>query len=743
MDHPTHQHHTQHHQPHRHHLPPRLHPPTPPHHHPPTQPLTHRHPHPHPNPHRHPPPHTPTPLVHHPKRRHHRTPQRRTHQPPPRPTLGPRPHHRPRTPPTLGRTHRPPHHPNPHHTHHPHHPPHRHHPRRPNRHPHHHHLRPPTPPPHTHTTHTHTRHVHHNNTQRPRPQHPAHPTPPPPNTPSHWNPNGTVLITGGTGALGTHLTHWLTHHGIRHIHLASRQGPNTPGNTQLTQQLAQQGTHLTTTTCDITNPHQLTQLLTSIPPQHPLTAIIHTAATLHDTTLTHLTPTHLTTTHTPKAHAATLLHHHTQHLNLNAFILFSSAAATLGSPGQANYAAANAHLDALATHRHTQGLPATSIAWGRWTGNGLANTTKHTQWLERGGLRGMDPERALLALEQALTRDEPCITIADIDWERFAPSFTSVRPAPLLSAIPEAQRALARAAAPGAQAKAVGTDELRSRLAGLAAAEQERVLRELVSTHASLVLGFEDARPLSAGRSFRELGFDSLTAVELRNRMQNATGLELPTTLVFDHPSPGALAQYLRDELCRGGPDGADVPDVSGDSGSSNESSDKYIEAWRLPLPRAGSASAWARGPVAAARRRHGRDVRLPHRPGLGPGLAVRPGPRRAPAPRTSARAGSCTTPGTSTPGSSGSPRARHSRWTRSSGCSWRRRGRRFERAGIDPQTLRGSRTGVFAGTNGQDYAGSLVDETPEGAEGYLATGCAASVMSGRLSTRSASKARR
>ncbi|WP_329223490.1 SDR family NAD(P)-dependent oxidoreductase [Streptomyces sp. NBC_01485] len=418
------------------------------------------------------------------------------------------------------------------------------------------------------TTHTYARRLHHHT-----PTTTPHPTTLPSSALRNWNPNGTVLITGGTGALGTHLTHWLTHHGIHHIHLASRQGPNTPGNTQLTQQLAQQGTHLTTTACDITNPQQLTQLLNSIPPQHPLTAIIHTAGTLHDTTLTNQTPTHLTTTHAPKAHAATLLHHHTQHHNLNAFILFSSAAATLGSTAQANYAAANAHLDALATHRHTQGLPATSIAWGRWAGNGLADEEKRSRWLERGGLRGMDPERALLALEQALARDEPCVTIADIDWERFTPSFTSVRPAPLLAEIPEAQRALAKAAvvSPGDGAKADAADELRSRLAGLSATEQDRALRELVGTHASLVLGHENAGPLSVGRSFRELGFDSLTAVELRNRMQIATGLTLPTTLVFDHPTPGALAELLRTELCPDDAGGDDVSDSSGGSGGSRE----------------------------------------------------------------------------------------------------------------------------------------------------------------------------
>jgi acyl carrier protein len=168
----------------------------------------------------------------------------------------------------------------------------------------------------------------------------------------------------------------------------------------------------------------------------------------------------------------------------------------------------------------------------------------------------MDPARTLLALDHALAGSEPCVTVVDIDWERFMPSFTSVRPAPLFAGIPEARRALEQAAAHrSAHATAGDADELRGRLAGLSTAERDRKLGELVRAHASLVLGHDSAERLSAERSFRELGFDSLTAVELRNRMQSATGLALPTTLVFDHPTPGALARHLRDELFPGGED--------------------------------------------------------------------------------------------------------------------------------------------------------------------------------------------
>ncbi|WP_030248274.1 SDR family NAD(P)-dependent oxidoreductase, partial [Streptomyces sp. NRRL S-350] len=179
------------------------------------------------------------------------------------------------------------------------------------------------------------------------------------------DPNGTVLITGGTGTLGSLLAqHLVTTHGIRHLLLTSRRGPDTPGADQLTTRLTELGATTTITACDTTDRHALDTLLTHIPTDHPLTAVIHTAGLLDDATLTTLTPRQLHTVLQPKTDAAWHLHQATRHLPLQAFVLYSSIAATIGSPGQANYAAANAYLDALATHRHTHGLPAHSLAWG-------------------------------------------------------------------------------------------------------------------------------------------------------------------------------------------------------------------------------------------------------------------------------------------------------------------------------------------------------------------------------------------
>ncbi|MFF8961121.1 beta-ketoacyl reductase, partial [Streptomyces sp. NPDC014894] len=231
---------------------------------------------------------------------------------------------------------------------------------------------------------------------------PTNPTP----TPT-YNTQGTVLITGGTGTLATHTArHLITHHGIRHLHLTSRTGPHHPNATRIHQELTQLGAHITITACDTTDPDQLDNLLKTIPPQHPLTTVIHTAGTIHLNPLQQLTPQQLTTVLQPKINTAYNLHHATRHHQLDAFILYSSLATTLASPGQANYAAANAYLNALAHHRHTQGLPATSIAWGPWNDtNGMIrhlNTTtrNHTT---RTGFPPLTTHNALTLLDTALT----------------------------------------------------------------------------------------------------------------------------------------------------------------------------------------------------------------------------------------------------------------------------------------------------------------------------------------------------
>ncbi|WP_030843808.1 beta-ketoacyl reductase, partial [Streptomyces hygroscopicus] len=265
----------------------------------------------------------------------------------------------------------------------------------------------------------------------------------------------------------------------------------------------------------------------------------------------------------PKAEAARHLDELTREMTgLSLFVMFSSMAGTVGAPGQSNYAAANAYLDGLVERRRARGLPGTSVAWGRWGGGGLATGETREAWTRQSGFEDMDPEDALAVLDQVLDRDESCVAVADMDWRLYAPRLAAVRPAQLIREIPEARRALeaadgAASGAPGAVADSATA--LRERLAGLSTAERTHTLLELVRTHVARALAHPNADAIAPERAFKELGFDSLTAVELRNRLRAATGLSLPTTLVFDYPNPLALAENLRELFFPGSGEDADA----------------------------------------------------------------------------------------------------------------------------------------------------------------------------------------
>ncbi|MFI2646044.1 beta-ketoacyl reductase, partial [Streptomyces sp. NPDC018610] len=292
----------------------------------------------------------------------------------------------------------------------------------------------------------------------------------------------------------------------------------------------------------------------------PLRAVVHTAGVLDDGVIETLSVERLADVLRPKAEAARHLHELTSGMDLDAFVLFSSFAGTVGGAGQANYAAANAYLDALAEARRAQGLPATSVAWGRWAGEGLAAGEARETWARRGGVAPMEPGDALKALETVLSRDEACVAVADVDWNRFTPSFTTVRHSSLITEIPEVRRPLEATdggASDGSGRVADSAEALRERLAGLSPVERAQTLLELVRAQVAKVLVYSGPEAVSAERAFKDLGFDSLTAVELRNRLKAATGLTLPATLVFDHPTPTALAEHLRSLLSPdGGEDG-------------------------------------------------------------------------------------------------------------------------------------------------------------------------------------------
>ncbi|MYS00804.1 MULTISPECIES: beta-ketoacyl reductase, partial [unclassified Streptomyces] len=358
-----------------------------------------------------------------------------------------------------------------------------------------------------------------------------------------WQPSGTVLVTGATGAVGAAVARRLADEGADHLLLVSRRGPDAPGAADLVRELTATGTGVTLAACDVGDRSAVADLLDSVPAKHPLTAVVHLAGALDDGVLDALDADRFARVLGPKADAARHLHELTTGSDLSAFVLFSSLTATVGGAGQANYAAANAYLDALAEHRRAAGLPATSVAWGPWGGDGMAAHDTVRASARAMGMSLLDPDTALTALRRALDGGDTTVTVADVDWSVFAPAFTATRPSPLLSALPEARRTTS--GPDGANA----ADGFAEKLAQLTGGERERALLDLVCGQAATVLGYSDAGAVEAASAFRDLGFDSLTSVDLRNRISGAAGVPLPATLIFDYATPAALAKYLGTEL--------------------------------------------------------------------------------------------------------------------------------------------------------------------------------------------------
>lgn len=361
-----------------------------------------------------------------------------------------------------------------------------------------------------------------------------------------WSGTGTVLITGGTGLLGSTVARHLVHqHGVRHLLLVSRRGSNAPGADAVVRELTESGASVKVAACDTADRDALAHLLTGIPSEHPLTAVIHAAGLVDDGILTEQTGDRVATVLRAKASAAVNLHDLTRDLDLTAFVLFSSVAGTIGSAGQAGYAAANAFLDGFAVWRQRQGLPATSLAWGPIDG-GMAAGLGHSDMarLRRIGLVPVGVDEALVMFDAAGSLPEAVSYPVRLDQAALrAPGAAGRVPAILSS---QAQRRLR----PGTQTQATEAD-FAARLAGRPAAERTALLTDLVRTEAAAVLGHVGSATLSVKRSFRDAGFDSLTAVDLRNRLGTAVGLKLPAAIVFDHPTPAALAVYLETELSR------------------------------------------------------------------------------------------------------------------------------------------------------------------------------------------------
>jgi NAD(P)-dependent dehydrogenase (short-subunit alcohol dehydrogenase family)/acyl carrier protein len=356
-----------------------------------------------------------------------------------------------------------------------------------------------------------------------------------------WRPVGTTLITGGLGGLGVHLARMLADRGADHLVLTSRRGIDTAGAVELVEELEALGTKVTVAACDVADREQVRELLDRIPAPG---AVFHAAGVSQRIApLADLTTEEIAETHRAKTLGAAHLDELLAHQPLTAFVLFSSGTAVWGSTGQTAYGSANAYLDALAARRRAAGRTATSVAWGSWAG-GMVNA-EISAVMCRIGAPPMAPAKALTALRQALDHDEQTLVVADIDWSRFTPTYTLTRPRTLLNALGQADD--------GGQTGPVAVAAVVDKLGAMSEAEQGRALLDLVRTEVAGVLGYDDPGSVDPVRAFDDLGFDSVSAVELRGRLGAAVGRTLPATVVFDYATPEALAGHLRAELCAAG----------------------------------------------------------------------------------------------------------------------------------------------------------------------------------------------
>ncbi|HEY7147795.1 MAG TPA: type I polyketide synthase, partial [Streptosporangiaceae bacterium] len=534
-------------------------------------------------------------------------------------------------------------------------------------------------------------------------------------------PGGTVLVTGGTGMLGrTVARHLVTSRGIGQALLASRSGPAAPGAAAVAADLAGRGAGVHVVACDTADRAALAGLLAAVPASSPLTMVVHAAGALDDGVIESLTPARIDTVMRPKADAAWHLHELTRDADLTAFVLFSSAAAVFGAAGQGNYAAANAFLDGLAASRRAAGLPAVSLSWGQWAdASGLTShlSAGDLARMARGGVGALATADGLALLDLAAGRAEALLVPVrlDVPGLRARAARGEAMPALWRSLVPAAPAA----GRSGASLPPGGPRSLTELLA-LTRPEQDRVLVEMVRSQAAVVLGHASAEPVEPGRAFTDLGFDSLTAVELRNRLHAATGLRLPATLVFDYPTPVLLAARLRAEM---GGDSDDAPAAPKPAAASGEPVAIVAMGCRFPGGVASPDDLWQ---LLAA----GEDAigDMPADRGWDLDALYHPDPDH---------------PGTSHVYQGGfvqdaagfdaeffgiSPRealAMDPQQRLLLEVCWEA----LERAGITPSSLRGSPAGVFVGAAGSGYGAGL-----PGLEGYLLTGTSGSVLSGRVS---------
>ncbi|MGW6932262.1 type I polyketide synthase [Lentzea sp. NPDC054927] len=523
-----------------------------------------------------------------------------------------------------------------------------------------------------------------------------------PRASQEWQPRGTVVITGGTGALGKHVARDLVARGAEKVVLLSRRGIDAPGAAEIVAELG-----VEVVKCDVANRSELAAVLTA-----DVKAVVHAAGVLDDGVLDGLTPDRFADVFQAKVTSAFLLDELTRELELDAFVLFSSVAGAIGNPGQANYAAANVVLDAIAAQRREQGFAATSIAWGAWTGDGMAGEERVARTIKSVGASTLDPELAIAAMRGVVAETAPTAVIADIHHPQLLGALLSLRPSPVLAELPGARVVLDELAAARRDSESAAS-ELRRSLRELPAAQRFEPVLELVRTRAAQVLGHSGKEAVASDKAFRDIGFDSLTAVELRNQLTEITGLALPAGLVFDYPSPRVLAGHLLASLLGEGVEADDASIVRttddiaivGMACHFPNGIDSPEDLWRLLVAGEDAMSdfpadrGWDLAAMQSSTLRGGFLTGVadfdPAFFGISPREALAMDPQQRLLLETSWEA--------------------------------------VERAGVDPSSLRGSRTGVFVGTNGQDYQ-HVVMASNEDLEGHAGTGLAASVISGRIS---------
>uniref|UniRef100_UPI001C5F1B84 type I polyketide synthase n=1 Tax=Streptomyces griseus TaxID=1911 RepID=UPI001C5F1B84 len=523
------------------------------------------------------------------------------------------------------------------------------------------------------------------------------------------DPEGTVLITGGTGTLGAILAkHLVERHGVRRLLLTSRRG-HAP---ELAAELTGLGAEVTVAACDASDREALAALLAGV---ENLTGVVHTAGVLDDAMVTNLTPEQLHVVLRNKADAAWHLHELTRDRDLAAFVLYSSMAGTLGGPGQGNYAAANAYLDALAHHRRERGLPAVSMAWGLWEDASAMSahlTATDLARMAREGFPAISAAQGVEMFDAALTLGQAAVLTAPI-------TLSSLRGevAPVLRALvrtPSRRTASARTA---------DTDALASALAARDEAGRLELLLGIVREHVAYTLGHSGGDAVDPETPFKEIGFDSLTAVELRNRLSAATGVRLPATIIFDHPTAAAMAAFLRSKLTGGASAAAPVVRAVV---TDDEPIAIVSMACRLPGDVRTPEDLWRlvadeRDAITGFPTNRGWDLDGLHDPertrsrtsyisaggflhdadrfdaaffGISPKEALAMDPQQRVLMET----------------------------------SWEL----FENAGINPKALRGSRTATYVGLLGQDYAPRGPQAFDE-VEGHVMTGISNAVASGRI----------